>query len=90
METLSKKEIIIEYITAFTLTFIGGFTDAYTLIYRGGIFSNMQTGNLVKFVIGLSNLKFEIIYLIPIIVVVSLVSATAIGGFFFIRKRKEN
>ena len=68
MENLSKKEKIIEYFTAFTLTFIGGFTDAYTLIYRGGIFSNMQTGNLVKFVIGLSNLKFEIIYLIPIIV----------------------
>ena len=67
METNNKTRRI-EYIIAFLLTFIGGFTDAYTLTFRGGIFSNMQTGNLVKFMIGLSNLKFEIIYLIPIIV----------------------
>ena len=63
----SKKHIYLEYIIAFLLAFCGGYTDAYTLIYRGGLFSFMQTGNLVKFIIAITDGRFELSYLLPII-----------------------
>ena len=62
-----KKYEYLSLIEAFLFTFIGGFSNAYTYILRGGIFSNMQTGNLIKFIIGLSNGNFEPLYFIPII-----------------------
>ena len=62
-----KKSNILEYVIAFLFTFAGGFCDAYTLIYRRGLFANMQTGNLVKFCISLADGKFELIYFLPII-----------------------
>ncbi len=68
METNNKKGACIEILIASLLTFCGGFCDGYTLLFRGGIFSNMQTGNLVKFVIALSNGCFELIYFLPIVV----------------------
>ena len=34
-------------IVGILLTMSGGFLDAYTYLYRGGVFSNGQTGNLV-------------------------------------------
>lgn len=62
-----KKYEYLSLIEALLFTFIGGFSNAYTYILRGGIFSNMQTGNLIKFIIGLSNGNFEPLYFIPII-----------------------
>ena len=47
---------------------MGGFCDGYTYITRSGMFSYMQTGNLIKFCIALANGNFEIAYLIPIVV----------------------
>lgn len=35
------------YITAVFLTLSGGFQDAYTYFFRGGVFANAQTGNIV-------------------------------------------
>lgn len=67
MET-NKKDTFIEILIASLLAFSGGFCDGYTLLYRGGLFSNMQTGNLVKFVIALANGSFELIYFLPIVV----------------------
>lgn len=46
---------------------MGGFCDGYTYICRGGMFSYMQTGNLIKFSIALANGSFEYCFLIPII-----------------------
>ena len=62
-----KKSNILEYVIAFLFTFAGGFCDAYTLIYRRGLFANMQTGNLVKFCISLADGSFEPMYFLPII-----------------------
>ena len=62
-----KKQAIIQLIIAFLFTFCGGFCDAYTLINRDGLYSNMQTGNLVKFFIALGEGKFELMYFLPII-----------------------
>ena len=49
-----NKRNIISLISALLLTFAGGFTDAYTFIYRGGVFATMQTGNLIKFFINIT------------------------------------
>ena len=62
-----KKSNILEYVIAFLFTFAGGFCDAYTLLYRRGLFANMQTGNLVKFCISLADGSFEPMYFLPII-----------------------
>ena len=62
-----NKRNIISLVTALLLTFAGGFTDAYTFIYRGGVFATMQTGNLIKFFINLTNGEFKLAFLLPIV-----------------------
>lgn len=62
-----KKERIIEIIAALLFTFCGGFCDAYTLTQRGGVYTNMQTGNLVKLCISISNGVFNFSFFLPII-----------------------
>jgi uncharacterized membrane protein YoaK (UPF0700 family) len=62
-----NKRNIISLISALLLTFAGGFTDAYTFIYRGGVFATMQTGNLIKFFINLTNGEFKLAFLLPIV-----------------------
>lgn len=63
-----NKKNIVSLVTAFLLTLAGGFIDAYTFIYRGGVFATMQTGNLIKFFISLTNGEFKLMYSLPIIV----------------------
>lgn len=63
-----KKSNVISLVTALLLTLAGGFVDAYTFIYRGGVFATMQTGNLIKFFIALTNGDFKLIFILPIIV----------------------
>ena len=62
-----KKQAIIQLTIAFLFTFCGGFCDAYTLINRGGLYSNMQTGNLVKFSIAIADGRFELMFFLPIV-----------------------
>lgn len=63
-----NKKNAVSLISALLLTFAGGFCDAYTFIYRGGTFANMQTGNLIKFFIALINGEFKLALFLPIIV----------------------
>ena len=63
-----KKIQIVDIIITLLLTFAGGFTDAYTFIYRDGVFATMQTGNLIKFFIALTNGEFKLVFLLPIII----------------------
>ena len=63
-----KRNTIIQLAIAFLFSFMGGFCDGYTFLTRGGMFSYMQTGNLIKFCIALANGTFEIAFLIPIVV----------------------
>lgn len=62
-----NKRNIISIVSALLLTFAGGFTDAYTFIYRGGVFATMQTGNLIKFFISLTNGEFRLLFILPIL-----------------------
>lgn len=43
------------YKTSFALltAFCGGVAEAYSYAFRGGVFANMQTGNLMKFALGI-------------------------------------
>ena len=63
-----EKKNIISVVSALLLTLAGGFTDAYTFIYRDGVFATMQTGNLIKFFIALTNGEFKLMFLLPIII----------------------
>ena len=49
---MSKKELII---SGLLLAFFGGFFDIYCLIYRGGKFAFLQTGNLLYLAFDLIN-----------------------------------
>ena len=62
-----NKRNITSIVAALLLTFAGGFTDAYTFIYRGGVFATMQTGNLIKFFISLTNGEFRLLFILPIL-----------------------
>lgn len=62
-----NKNNIISLICALFLTLSGGFTDAYTFIYRGGVFATMQTGNLIKFFVSLTNGEFKLLFILPIL-----------------------
>lgn len=50
------------------LSMIGGFLDAYTYVFRGGVFANSQTGNIVLMGISFANSEYSAMlrYLIPI------------------------
>lgn len=53
---------------SFCLAIVGGFLDAYTYIFRGGVFANAQTGNMVLMGISIEQHNFlrAFYYLIPI------------------------
>ena len=54
---------------AYTLSFVGGYLDAYTYVLKDGVFANAQTGNVVLFSIALLSGNFSVIdkYLFPIL-----------------------
>lgn len=47
MKHKSHKQMSESFLTAAFLSLSGGLQDAYTYIYRGGVFANAQTGNIV-------------------------------------------
>lgn len=55
--------------TGILLALVGGFLDAYTYQFRGGVFANAQTGNMVLLAISAANREYlkVIYYLIPIL-----------------------
>lgn len=60
MSNLDRSVRISESIwVAFPLAFVGGFLDAHTYIFRGGVFATAQTGNLVLAGIHLSLGEFS-------------------------------
>ena len=65
----NEKVPILESTTiSICLAIVGGFLDAYTYIFHGGVFANAQTGNMVLLGISLANRDFPKAgyYLIPI------------------------
>lgn len=53
----------------FTLTFVGGYTNAYTYVTRNGILANMHTANMSKLGISIADGMWRdaLFYLIPIV-----------------------
>lgn len=44
---ISRGQMSESFVTAMFLSMSGGLQDAYTYLYRGGVFANAQTGNIV-------------------------------------------
>lgn len=55
-------------LTGILLALVGGFLDAYTYQFRGGVFANAQTGNMVLLAISVAKGEFlkGLYYFIPI------------------------
>ena len=45
----SRKQMSESMLVWILLTFSGGYMDAYTYLFRGGVFANAQTGNPVSY-----------------------------------------
>ena len=76
-------------LTALLLALSGGFLDAYTYIYRGGVFANAQTGNMVLLAISIAENNFEriILYIIPIC---AFITGIFISEYFFKKESDES
>lgn len=71
MENKDSKAIPIQntLLTGILLALVGGFLDAYTYLFRGGVFANAQTGNMVLLAVYTAKGDFlkGVYYLIPIV-----------------------
>ena len=47
MKEEQHRQMSESFAVGILLILAGGFQDAYTYIYRGGVFANAQTGNVV-------------------------------------------
>lgn len=47
MNHLSHRQMSESFLTAAFLSISGGLQDAYTYLFRGKVFANAQTGNIV-------------------------------------------
>ena len=56
-------------VTVFFLTLSGGLQDAYTYYYRGGVYANAQTGNIIMLTHNLMNQNWRnaLRYLLPVL-----------------------
>ena len=65
----SKRQMSDSYLIAMLLAIVGGFLDAYTVVARGGVFANDQTGNIVLFGLHLAEREWlpALFYFIPIL-----------------------
>lgn len=64
LDKLTEKKRI-----GIVLALVGGFLDAYTFAFRGGVFANAQTGNIVLFSISVAKGDWyrSFYYIIPIV-----------------------
>ncbi len=64
----SRKQMSESMLVWILLTFSGGYMDAYTYLFRGGVFANAQTGNLILLGLNLVDGNFlkSIKYIIPV------------------------
>lgn len=56
---LGKYNISETVLLTFLLSIVGGFTDAYTFILRGGVLANAQTGNIIRLSHSVAGLEWE-------------------------------
>ena len=86
MENKDSKAIPIQntLLTGILLALVGGFLDAYTYLFRGGVFANAQTGNMVLLAVYTAKGDFlkGVYYLIPIVAFFFGVLATECVGTY--------
>lgn len=63
----NKKIFVLDLISNIIFIFIGGFISAYTLLLKDGTYASMHTGNLIKFLIALTDGKFSLINFLPLL-----------------------
>ena len=81
----SKKQMSESFRTAAFLSVSGGLQDAYTYIFRGKVFANAQTGNIVLLsqCIAGRDWNLSIHYIVPLIFfAVGIAAAEIIHGKF--------
>lgn len=63
-----ERQMSDSLLTAVFLTLSGGFQDAYTFFFRGGVYANAQTGNVVQMGTELlkGNVRGALWYLLPL------------------------
>lgn len=91
MAELTKNQFRISMICAIIIAFSGGYMDAYTFIFRGRVFANAQTGNMIMlmwyFLTGEMGTAFS--YFLPIMAFmtgIALVNIVVHSGSQFIQK----
>ena len=69
MKQNSGRQMSESFLTAAFLSISGGLQDAYTYIYRGEVFANAQTGNIVLLSQCIANrdLELSIHYIVPLL-----------------------
>ena len=69
MKFYPHRQMSESFITAAFLSVSGGLQDAYTYIFRGKVFANAQTGNIVLFGVNLQKRDFTqaFYYFVPIL-----------------------
>ena len=69
MRHTSKKQMSESFLTAAFLSISGGLQDAYTYIFRGKVFANAQTGNIVLLSQSITERDYakSIHYMIPLL-----------------------
>ena len=82
-KTLLNKPIL-PLISAWLFTFVGGFASAYAYISLGGVFANMQTGNIIKSVIfAVEGKDFSSLLLSIAFYVIGVIAAVLLGKVRF-------
>lgn len=80
-----------ELIDCLLLSYLGGFLDGYSLLFRGNKFTCMQTGNIIYFAIDLVNKNYDSLlypFYLFICFVVGLIFAY-LFEFFLVKYKKE-
>lgn len=85
----SKTQMSDSIMIGITLAIAGGFMDAYSYMFRGHVFANAQTGNILLLGVNLSQLKWgeAVNYLFP---VASFVAGIAVADFLKLKFKEIN
>lgn len=76
----SKSEYVFKLVFALLLTVAGGFAGCYSFTMRGGVFANMQTGNLLKIVLALVDGASCFEFLFPLLCFIAGIALVVFAG----------
>ena len=82
-----KKSLLI---SSLLLSFLGGYLDSYSLLYRGGKFAFMQTGNIITIATDIVQKNYHNLFL-SLILFISFIIGIVFSYFFtqFLKKKNK-